>query len=114
VSDRTTPKAHKDYRCQYCGYAILKGTRYAYVEIKPWDHDDNDGYAVLKLHRRCDAFFTALLRAEQMWQYGPADRAVPMLSDNYGEHEVPYYDPGFHREMARCWREGSFRLKVLA
>ena len=45
MSDRSDVIARKRHVCGICNQAIMPKERYLRLNIKPWDHPNNDGYA---------------------------------------------------------------------
>ena len=57
MSMGTKRKARKDHVCTFCGEPIPAGTMYQDINIRPWDHPDNDGYFKWRLHGECLDFW---------------------------------------------------------
>lgn len=58
---KMTRKARKQHCCTVCQEIIDKGSEYIYLSITPWDHHNNDGFAVIKMHLDCNEFANFML-----------------------------------------------------
>lgn len=62
--------ARKSHVCEFCAEPILPNDNYWRENITPWDHPENEGYFLLKVHQYC----------WKVWNEGAED---------YFEHQFP-------------------------
>ena len=53
MSVKTTPKARRTHKCNFCWMEIAVNETYVHHKGAPWDHSDNNGFFAIKAHNKC-------------------------------------------------------------
>ncbi|HEX6971533.1 MAG TPA: hypothetical protein VF234_04890 [Limnochordia bacterium] len=61
--------ARKAHTCTLCGERIPPRTPYYYERVRPWDHEENEGFFDLRAHERCHEFWRGGYGERMDWTF---------------------------------------------